>query len=178
MAIRKIRIYGDPLLRRLSEPVETIDAEIRELADDMIETMYAFDGVGLAAPQVGVLKQLFVMDSGEENGKGALVYLNPVISHSSGLIEMEEGCLSIPKIRADVKRAESFDFEAINLEGETIRFRAEGLVARVILHETDHLFGRLFVDLVSPVTKMMIKSQLKELVKQSRLVDREAVSMK
>jgi peptide deformylase len=168
MALRKIRVYGDPVLREVAKPIEKIDEGIKELAQDMIETMYANDGVGLAANQVGVAKRLFVIDSMETDQESPIVYINPVISNLGSLEEIEEGCLSIPDIRADVKRADSFDFEALDLNGEKISFRAERILARIILHELDHLEGKLFVDYLSPVTKMLYRNQLKQLEKQSQ----------
>jgi peptide deformylase len=169
MAVRRIRIYGDPVLRVVADPVENIDDKIKDLAQDMIDTMYANDGVGLAANQVGVTKQIFVMDPRDnENEQNPVVLLNPVIKNLSGSCEMEEGCLSIPDIRSNVKRADSFDFEAQTLNGEKMEFRAEGLLARVICHEVDHLNGKLFIDYLSPVRKMMLKDQLKQLEKQSK----------
>ena len=112
MALRRVRIYGDPVLREQAEPVIEIDKEIEEIAADMIETLYANDGVGLAANQVGFTKQIFVVNPHEDDQKGAMVFLNPVIRMPKETSVMEEGCLSIPDIRADVKRAKEFDFEA------------------------------------------------------------------
>lgn len=169
MALRRVRIYGDPVLREQAEPVNEIDEEIREIAADMIETMYANDGVGLAANQVGLTKQIFVIDPHEDDQREPMVFLNPVIRAAKGTTVMEEGCLSLPDIRADVKRAKEFDFEAMDLDGNKISFHAEGLIARIILHESDHLKGVLFVDYLSPVRKLMIKDQLKELEKRSRM---------
>jgi len=168
MAQRKVRIYGDPVLRKVAEPIDKIDDEIRQLAEDMLETMYANDGVGLAANQVGVLKRIFVVDlRQEENNVGPIAFINPVIRNPKGSETMEEGCLSIPGVRADVKRAREIDFEALTLDGEKITLHAEGLLARVILHETDHLNGRLFVDYLSPVKKMMIRDELRALEKEA-----------
>lgn len=175
MALRKIRIFGDPVLRQVAEPVEKIDDDIKELTRDMIETLFANDGVGLAATQIGVLKRLFVLDTREQDQDEPKVYINPVIKNQKGSFEMEEGCLSFPDIRANVKRAESFDFEALDLDGEKIEFHADGLKARIILHEVDHLDGKLFVDYLSPVEKMIHKNQIKNLEKQSKFA-RESVS--
>lgn len=172
MAQLKIRIYGDPVLRKVAEPIEEITDEVRQLAEDMLETMYANDGIGLAANQVGVLKQLFVMDMQlEKDNPGPMVFINPVIRNPKGTEVMEEGCLSIPGIRGDVKRAREIDFEALTLDGEKVTLHADGLLARVMLHETDHLFGRLFVDYFSPVKKMMIRDEL-------RALEREAAKLK
>ena len=167
MASLRIRIYGDPCLREVSEPVDEIDDEIKELAADMIEIMYENSGIGLAAPQVGIGKRLFVADTQEQEGPSPMVFINPSIRNQSGTSTMEEGCLSIPDVREDVKRAESFDFEALDLEGNVVRFRADGLLGRVILHEVDHFEGKLFVDYLSPVKKIMVKDQLRALEKES-----------
>jgi len=168
MAQLTVRIYGDPVLRKIADPVEKIDDEIRRLAADMLETMYANDGVGLAANQVGVLKRIFVMDLQlEENNPGPMVFLNPEIKNPKGTEIMEEGCLSVPGVRGDVKRASEIDFEAMTLDGEKVAIHAEGLLARVLLHETDHLNGRLFVDYLSPVKKMMIREELRALEKKA-----------
>lgn len=168
MAVLKIRVYGDPVLRKTAEPVEEIDDEIRSLAADMLDTMYANGGIGLAAVQVGVPKRLFVADplAGQEEADPR-VFINPVIGNKEGSESLEEGCLSIPEVRADVRRASSFDFTALNLDGEIVKFRAEGLLGRVLLHEVDHLDGRLFIDYLSPVKRMLIKDQLKSLERQA-----------
>ena len=166
MALRKIRIYGDPCLREVAEPIHMIDDDIRQLAQDMLETMYENAGIGLAGPQVGGGKRLFVVDAQEENSNSQ-VFINPSIRNQTGSCSLEEGCLSIPEIRAEIKRAESFDFEAQDLDGKTIQFRADGLLGRVILHEVDHLDGKLFVDYISPVNRIMVKEQLRALEKQS-----------
>lgn len=168
MAVMKIRIYGDPVLRQSAEPVEEINDEIKNLATDMMDTMYANGGVGLAAVQVGILKRMFVADpqAGQEDANPQ-VFINPVVNNKEGSESMEEGCLSIPEVRADVRRASAFDFEALNLEGKIVRFRAEGLLGRVLLHELDHLDGRLFIDYLSQVKRMLIKDQLKSLERQA-----------
>jgi len=168
MAIRKIRIYGDPVLRKIAEPVEEITGEIRDLAQDMLETMYENGGVGLAANQVGVLKRVIVMDMQlEEDNPGPMVFINPVIKNPRGSEVMEEGCLSIPDVRAEIKRSAEFDFEAVDLDGNPVSFHADGLLARIILHEVDHLNGKLFVDYLAPVKKMMVKDQLKKLERRA-----------
>src|SRR5262245_7039769 len=143
MAILEVRLYGDPLLRRRAEPVETVTPDLDALIDDMIETMYDEVGIGLAAPQVGFGFRLLVVDE----GKGvARAYLNPVIVEQSGQAVAEEGCLSLPGIFADVARAEMVVVEARDREGAPIRRRASGLLARVLQHEIDHLDGVLFID--------------------------------
>lgn len=168
MALLKIRIYGDPILRKVCTIIDNIDNEIRELAQNMVETMYENNGVGLAAPQVGIDKRMFVVDARENHeNPDPMVFINPKIENPTGLVTIEEGCLSIPEIRSDVKRSETFDFSALNIQGEPVHFHADGLLARVILHEVDHLNGKLFVDYLSPVKKIMIREQLKALEKES-----------
>lgn len=175
MALRKIRIYGDPMLRQVAKPVEQITDSIRLLAQGMIETMYASDGVGLAATQIGEEVRIFVMDPQSDDGNPTpWVFINPVVKNKNGVVEMEEGCLSIPDIRSNVKRAAEFDFEALNLAGEKVKFHAEGIIARIILHENDHLDGKLFVDYLSPVQRMLIKEQLKKLTETAVKINQES----
>ncbi|AAK79688.1 peptide deformylase [Clostridium acetobutylicum] len=142
MAIRSIRKYGDELLRKKSRKVEKIDKRLLTLIDDMFETMYNADGVGLAAPQVGILKRLVVIDVGE----GPVVLINPEILETSGKAVDVEGCLSIPERQGEVERPTYVKAKALNEKGEEIVIEAEDLFARAICHETDHLNGVLFVD--------------------------------
>lgn len=142
MKLLDIRVLGDPILRRETVPVETITSEVRELAAAMFDTMYAAEGIGLAAPQVGRTERLTVVDV--ESAKYALI--NPEIVLRSGSSRAEEGCLSIPEIYGEVNRAERIVVRAMNLEGETVEIEAADLVARCIQHEVDHLHGKLFID--------------------------------
>lgn len=142
MAIRNIRYDTDEVLRKRSREVETIDNKIRELAIDMLDTMYKFDGVGLAAPQVGILKRIITIDIGE----GPKVLINPVIIKSSGMQTGEEGCLSFPNVFGNVDRPQSVVVEAFDLDGKKIKIKAKDLEAVVLSHEIDHLDGILFVD--------------------------------
>jgi peptide deformylase len=146
MSLRPVRVLGDPILRRRAEPIRTITDDVRRLADDMYETMYAAKGIGLAAPQVGVAERLFVTDV-----DGArFVMINPEIVRVEGLIEAgEEGCLSIPEIMGDVRRPANVVMSALDLEGESITVEAGGMLARCFQHELDHLDGRLFIDRLS-----------------------------
>jgi peptide deformylase len=142
MAVREIRKDGDEVLRKVSRKVEVIDDRILTLLDDMKETMYEAEGVGLAAPQVGVLRRVVVIDIGE----GLLELINPVIVYESGEQMEEEGCLSIPGIRGQVKRPAKVIVRALNRKGETIEITGTGLLAIALCHEIDHLNGILFTD--------------------------------
>ena len=144
MALRNIRKYGDDVLRQKCREVEEIDKRTITLIKDMFETMYEADGVGLAAPQVGILKRLFVIDIGD----GPLVFINPEILETSGKQIGEEGCLSIPGEVEEVMRPNYVRARAINEKGEEFEIEAEELLARAILHEYDHLNGTLFIDRV------------------------------
>jgi len=142
MAIRQIRTNGDDVLRKKCKPVKKIDGKLLELVDDMIETMYDANGVGLAAPQVGILKRVVVIDIGE----GPIVLINPeIISESGEQVEIE-GCLSIPGIWGEVKRPEQIIVEALDRDGNSQKIEGTGMLARVLSHETDHLEGILFED--------------------------------
>lgn len=142
MAIRNLRYDNDELLRKRSREIEEIDNRIRELAIDMIDTMYKFDGVGLAAPQVGILKRIIVIDIGE----GPKVFINPVIKKATGVQTGEEGCLSSPNTFGNVDRPETVVVEAFDIDGKPIKIKAKGLEAVVLSHEIDHLDGILFLD--------------------------------
>lgn len=144
MALRNIRKFGDDVLRKRCREVEDIDNRLLTLIEDMKETMYDADGVGLAAPQVGILKRLFVIDIGE----GPLVFINPEILETSGSQIDEEGCLSLPGETEEVMRPNYVKARALNEKGEEFEIEAEELLARAILHEYDHLNGTLFVDRV------------------------------
>jgi peptide deformylase len=157
MAILSVRLYGDPVLRRRAEPVRAVTPEIQGLLDDMIETMYDQVGIGLAAPQVGIGLRLLVL---EEGGGVARAYLNPAIVAGGGQVTGEEGCLSLPGVFADVTRAEWVDVEAQDRNGEPIRRRASGLLARVFQHEIDHLDGILFIDRLDKESRGRIKRQI------------------
>ncbi len=142
MALRNIRKIGDTVLREKCRKVEKIDDRLLTLIEDMIDTMYDADGVGLAAPQVGILKRLFVIDVGD----GPLVFINPEILETKGSQTGEEGCLSVPGRYEEVTRANYVKARALNEKGEEFEIEGEELLARAILHEYDHLDGTLFVD--------------------------------
>jgi len=164
--VLKIRYYGDPLLRKKSECVGDVTEEIKKLAQDLLETMYAENGIGLAAPQVGVLKRLLAVDAGKERGKG-YVLVNPTIKDLKGKVLMEEGCLSFPKIYGKIERAaEATVCGMLVSSGETIERPLKGLECRAILHEIDHLDGILFIDRMSKSHKIVIHGKLKKLLTQ------------
>ena len=144
MALRNIRQYGDDVLRKKCREVDNIDKRLVTLIEDMKETMYEADGVGLAAPQVGILKKLFIIDIGE----GPLVFINAEIIETSGTQTDEEGCLSLPGETKEVVRPNYVKARALNEKGEEFEIEAEELLARAILHEYDHLNGTLFIDRV------------------------------
>lgn len=143
MAIRKIRIDGDDVLRKECKPIEKMTSRIQTLIDDMYDTMYDANGVGLAAPQVGILKRVVVIDIGEDN---PLTLINPVIVETDGEQEGEEGCLSLPGLQGTVIRPNHVVCKALNENMEEITVEGEGLLARAICHELDHLDGVLYKD--------------------------------
>jgi peptide deformylase len=179
-----IRKYGDPILRTKGKRIEAVDADIRALAENMLETMHAANGIGLAAQQVGRALQLTVLDVSQVedrpsaltlNGKPVaelaeampLILLNPRLRLSAETDLGNEGCLSFPEINADIERAISVELEAETLEGETVRIEASGLLSRALQHEVDHLNGILFIDRMSSASKVSHSSRLKRLQKET-----------
>lgn len=150
MAIRKIRENGDEILRKKSKEVEVVDDKIRQLLEDLLETMHKYNGVGLAAPQVGILKRVVVIDL--YDGNEPLKLVNPIITKSKGKQEVEEGCLSFPNQYAKMIRPEEVTAEALNENGEKIKIKAKGLLAQALCHEIEHLDGILFIDNMLPGT--------------------------
>lgn len=148
MAIRKLRFDTDPILRKISREVEVVDDNIKQLVSDMFETMYLHKGVGLAAPQVGVLRRVIVIDISEEDKEEKYALINPVILEESGEQCTDEGCLSFPKMFGKVRRPMKIKVEALDEFGKKQIIEAEGLLAQAIAHEIDHLNGVLFIDLV------------------------------
>jgi len=153
--------YPDHRLRRKAEPVDAVSDEIRQLADDMLETMYEAPGIGLAATQVNVQKRLLVIDVSEDRSE-PMVFINPEIVETSGEEIMEEGCLSVPGIFAEVKRAEWIKVKALGRDGEPFEMETDGLLAVCIQHEIDHLNGKLFVDYLSEVKRRMVRKRLEK----------------
>ena len=158
MAVLEIRTIGDEVLRRVAEPVRKVNEELRTLIKDMFETMYAANGVGLAAPQVGISKRIFVIDTGEGD---KLCLVNPVLVKGWDEIDDQEGCLSVPGVYANVKRYKKVRFEGRNAQDKKVTIEATGLLARALQHELDHLDGKIFVDLVEDT--MDLEKQLAEM---------------
>jgi len=149
MALRNLRLEGDEILRKKSRKIENINERIKVLAEDMIETMNENEGIGLAAPQVGILKKLIVVDVGE----GPVIMLNPEILEKNGEQIITEGCLSVPNKNGDVKRPEKLKVTYTDLKGNSHTIKTEGLLSVVISHEVDHLNGILFIDKVIKETE-------------------------
>ena len=151
MSLLEIRKAGDPVLKEVCAPVERVDKRLRQMLDDMAETMYAADGVGIAAPQVGKALRAIVIDVGKKRGKERYDLINPVITDREGSCVDTEGCLSVPKMYGDVERAERVAVEYTNRFGKRKQMEADGLLARCIQHELDHLEGRLFIDIAENI---------------------------
>ena len=155
MAIRNIREYGDEILTKKSKTIEEIDEKIQTLIDDMIETLHKYNGYGLAAPQIGILKRLVVIDL--YDGHDVLVLINPVIIKTKGEQIVEEGCLSFPNQFAKVKRPMEVTVEALDRNGNKIKVIGKELLAQALSHEIDHLNGELFIDKIIPGTLEIVK---------------------
>jgi peptide deformylase len=159
MAIREIRILGDPVLRQPAEEVAEVDGDVEGLVQDMLATMYHASGIGLAAPQVGVSKRVLVIDLGEadEDGVGAFALVNPrVVEATRHTARAPEGCLSIPGMEEVVERPESITVEGLDGQGRPVVLKASGLLSRAVQHEIDHLDGVLFIDRLSPLKRRLL----------------------
>jgi peptide deformylase len=164
MAVLKIEQLGSELLRRRGVDVEGPDPELDRLIDDMFQTMYDAQGIGLAGPQVGVSKRVIVVDVNEE-GQKPFALLNPVVVEASSALEKdEEGCLSIPGISGAVTRPATVVVEGLDREGKAVRIDAQGMLARCLQHEIDHLDGILFIDRLSPLKRTMLLKKWKKLI--------------
>lgn len=167
MAKLSILRYPDPRLHTVAKPIAAVDDRIRALADDMLETMYDAEGVGLAATQVDVHERLLVMDVSEERDQ-PLVLINPeLVARSDEMIEGEEGCLSVPTIYDKVMRHKKVTVQALDRDGHTFQFDAEGLLAVCVQHEMDHLAGKVFVDYLSPLKRSLLLKRLEKQRKQA-----------
>jgi peptide deformylase len=167
MAIRPILIHPEPRLRKVAEPVEAVDDRLRALAEDMLATMYQAPGIGLAAPQVGVLRRLFVMDCAKDDEPTPMVLVNPEITWASDeLVTSEEGCLSIPDVYDDVTRHERVRMRWLGLDGTPHEEEFGARWAICAQHELDHLNGKLFIDYLGAVKRTMITSKMKKLKKE------------
>jgi peptide deformylase len=177
MALRTILTVPDPLLKQESKPVEAVDDELRALMDDMLETMYAAPGIGLAAPQIGVLKRVIVLDIDREDVKtGPLFLANPeIVEASDEDVTYEEGCLSVPEHYSDVVRPAKVKVRYLDRDGEKQEMACEGLLATCVQHEIDHLDGILFIDHISALKRNMI---LRKLLKARKEAERDAAEGK
>jgi peptide deformylase len=168
MAVRPIVIYGDPVLREKSQPVDEINQEVKDLVSNLKDTLKNARGLGLAANQIGVARRVFIIDlSVIDINETLRVFINPEILERSGMIEMEEGCLSFPDIYLKIDRPEKVRIRAMGLDGEMFELTAEGTAARAIQHEYDHIEGKLFIDRLTPLGRTMIKGRLKKLAAAS-----------
>jgi peptide deformylase len=166
MALLEILHFPDPRLRNLARPVTEVDDAVRQLVDDMFETMYAAPGIGLAATQVNVAKRIVVIDISEDKTQ-PLCLINPEIIEKHGIEEMEEGCLSVPGVYDVVQRAERIRMRALDRDGQVYETETDGLLAVCIQHEIDHLDGKLFVDYLSQLKRTRIRKKLEKEQRQS-----------
>ena len=171
MSKKKIIIEPDPILRKKSQPLEKVDDQLKNLMDDMLETMYDAPGIGLAAVQIGILKRIVVIDVSKENEKkNPFFFINPIIkSRSKKTSVYEEGCLSLPGHFAEVERPAECEIDYIDYNGNKKNLKASGILATCVQHEIDHLNGILFIDYLSKLKKDMI---IKKLIKQKKEVDK------
>lgn len=162
--VREIVIWPDPILKKKASPVSQVDDSTRSLVNDMFETMYAADGVGLAAPQIGVLKQVIVLDTTPRQPESKPVaMINPQIIAKEGTTRYSEGCLSVPGEAEEVDRAARVTVKFLDVSGREQTIEADGLLAVAIQHETDHLQGTMFVDYLSPLKRELIRKRMKRL---------------
>ena len=168
MTVKKILMYPDPRLLKQSVKIKKIDTEVKTIAEDLVDTMYSAEGVGLAAPQIGINKRIFVMDcsDGQEKREYVIVINPEVISSSEELKTYKEGCLSIPEITEEVVRPEKINVSYEDLSGKLKTEKLEGLWATCFQHELDHLNGKLFIDYLKPIKKALIKNKIKKLNKK------------
>jgi peptide deformylase len=173
MAVREIKTYPADVLKHKAKPIKTVDDDgLQQLVDDMIDTMHNASGVGLAAPQVGVSKRLIVLDlSSQDAEMPIIVLINPEIVEADGLVESEEGCLSIPECQMLINRAEWVKVRGIDREGNGIEIEADGLLARALQHEIDHLEGLVLFDRLNSVKREFIKKRYLKALKKGELKD-------
>lgn len=158
--------FGDPVLEKKAATITEFDDELRKLADDMFDSMYAAHGVGLAAPQIGISKRIAVIDvTFKEDPEAKIILVNPEIVHTEGRQTSSEGCLSIPEFREKVTRPMKVKVRAQNLKGDTIQVEGEELLARALLHETDHLNGKLYISHISTLKRDLMKRKIRKLMK-------------
>jgi len=159
--------FGDPVLEKPAAAITVFDAELRKLVDDMFESMYAAQGVGLAAPQIGISKRIAVIDvTFKEDPKSKIVLVNPEIIHTEGRLTSNEGCLSLPEFREKVTRPRLVTARAQDVHGKTFEVSGEDLLARALVHETDHLDGKLYISHISALKRDLMKRKVRKLIKQ------------
>ncbi|MCH8928954.1 MAG: peptide deformylase [Candidatus Marinimicrobia bacterium] len=166
MSALKLRYYGDPILRRETHNIVDFDSDLERFIQDMIETMHEYGGVGLAAPQVGDVRSLIVIDVSEEEDEEPsepIVMINPDIQELYGGCVLEEGCLSIPEVKVEVERPEEIKVKFQNKKGEKKVLQCNGILARIVQHEVDHLRGRLMIDYISSVKRDLLKTKLQKI---------------
>ncbi len=167
MATLDVLRFPDERLRKIATPIEKITSDLEHIIEDMFETMYLEEGIGLAATQVNIHKRLVVVDT-SENRDQPMVFINPELIEKRGETGIEEGCLSVPECRAFVPRAEWIKVRALDRHGEPFEIEADGLLAICLQHEMDHLVGKLFVDYLSPLKRQRIRQKLEKLARQDR----------
>ncbi len=167
MALRTIITYPHPVLRQKAEPITDFDQELITLVEDMADTMYHAPGVGLAANQIGVARQVVVVDrSAADNERSFITLINPVITAGEGSVVDDEGCLSVIECYSKVKRFQKIHVTALDIDGNVLDFDAEDRYARIIQHEVDHLLGTLFIDRLSSLKRALYKKKLKRLLQE------------
>ena len=168
--IREVLTYPNPVLKEKAEPVAEITPELRDLAKDMADTMYEYDGIGLAAPQIGEMIRMITVDvTGPDNREDLRVLVNPELEIlGDEEVESEEGCLSVEDYRAPVTRAERVKVKATDLDGNPVEFEADGLLAVCLQHECDHLDGKLFIDRISRLKRNLYDAKVKKWARQNR----------
>jgi len=167
--------FPDPILRQVAKPVENITGQTATFIDNMVDTMYAAPGVGLAAPQVGLARRIIVIDTDHDNrGKNLIKLVNPVIGAAEGEVISEEGCLSVTEYTAEVKRAERVQVSALDEHGNDLKIEADGFLAIVLQHEIDHLDGKLFIDRISRLKRELYVRKLKKLARSGRTPEEPA----
>lgn len=167
MAVLPIHVFPEAVLRQKAGPVTTFDVALQQLIDDMIQTMYAAPGVGLAAPQVGVSLQLFVVDiTSGRDVQGLMTFINPEITHMEGRMQDDEGCLSFPSVYGPTPRAARVRVRGLNRTGEAVEVEGEGLLARALQHEMDHLQGMLFFQRMGPAARDLVMRKFKRAQRQ------------
>jgi peptide deformylase len=169
MAVLEIKKYPERILKLKAQPVTSINGDLQKLIDNMIETMYSAPGIGLAAPQVGISKRLAVVDiSTIDTSSSLLILINPVILQKEGVIEFEEGCLSLPEYITKVQRAERVLMSASDIDGKTIEIEGKGLLSIALQHEIDHLDGKLLIDRISPIKREFFKKRFNKSLKSTK----------